>query len=68
MYPMPNHFATVIAEMDGLSAFDRAIRYSVPQHQRSIFDRAVARLTTDFLSYPVIREVFRSEAECKARL
>jgi hypothetical protein len=38
--------------------FDRAIRYSVPQYQRSTFDRAVAGLTTGVLSHPVIREVF----------
>ena len=54
--------------MDVPSAFDSAIRYSVPQHQRSTFDRAVAGLPTDFLSFPVTGEVFGSKAECKARL
>ena len=54
--------------MDVPSAFDSAIRYSVPQHQRRAFDRAVAGLPTDFLSFPVTREVFGSKAECKARL
>jgi hypothetical protein len=54
--------------MDVPSAFDRAIRYSVPPHQRSTFDRAVAGLPTGFLSYPVTGKVFGSKAECKARL
>jgi hypothetical protein len=54
--------------MDVPSAFDRAIRYSVPRHQCSTFDRAVAGLSTDFLSFPVTREAFRSKAECKAQL
>jgi hypothetical protein len=35
--------------MDVPSAFDRAIRYSVPRHQCSTFDRAVAGLPADFL-------------------
>jgi hypothetical protein len=28
--------------------FNRVIRYSVPQYQRSTSDRTVTRLTTDF--------------------
>jgi hypothetical protein len=54
--------------MDVPSAFDRTIRYSVPQHQHSTFDRAIAGLATDVLGYPVTGEVFGSKAECKARL
>ena len=54
--------------MDVPSAFDRTIRYSVPRHQRSTFDRAIARLLTDFLSYPVTVEALGSKVECKARL
>jgi hypothetical protein len=54
--------------MDIPSAFDCAIRYSVPQRQRSTFDRAVARLPTDFLSYPVTGEVFGFKVEYKTRL
>jgi hypothetical protein len=61
-------FFFLIAEVDVPSAFDRAVRYSVPQYQRNTFDRAVAGLPTDFLSFPVTGEVFRSKAECKARL
>jgi hypothetical protein len=56
------------AEMDVPSTFNRAICYSVPQHQRTTFDRAVAGLPIDFSSYPVTGEVFGSKAECKARL
>jgi hypothetical protein len=37
--------------MDVPSAFNRAIRYSVPQYQRSTFDRAIAGLATDVLGY-----------------
>jgi hypothetical protein len=54
--------------MDVPSTLDRAIRYSMPQYQRSTFDRVVARLITDFLSYPVIGEVFGSKPECNVRL
>jgi len=54
--------------MDVLSAFDSAIRYSVPPHQRRTFDRAVAGLPTEFLNFPVTGEVFGSKAECKTRL
>jgi hypothetical protein len=54
--------------MDVPSTFDSAIRYSVPRHQRSTFDRAVTGLLTDFLSFPVTGEVFGSKAEYKARL
>jgi hypothetical protein len=54
--------------MDVPSAFNSAIHYSVPQHQRRAFDRAVTGLPTDFLSFPVTGEVFKSKAECKARL
>jgi len=54
--------------MDFPSAFDRAIRFSVPAHQRSTFDRVVAALPNNFLNYPVTGEVFESKAECKARL
>jgi hypothetical protein len=34
----------------------------------STFDRTVARLPTDFLSYPVTGDVFESKAEYKTRL
>jgi hypothetical protein len=61
-------FFFLIAEMDVPSAFDSTIRYSVPAHQRSTFDRAVAALPTSFLRFPVTGEVFGSKAECKARL
>jgi hypothetical protein len=61
-------FFFLIAEMDVPSAFDSAIRYSVPKHQRRAFDRAVAELPTDFFSFPVTGEVFESKAECKARV
>jgi hypothetical protein len=54
--------------MDVPSTFNSAIRYSVPQHQRSTFDRAIAGLATDVLGYPVTGEVFGSKAEYKARL
>ena len=54
--------------MNTPSAFDSAIRYSVPQHQRSAFDRAIAALPINFLRFPVTGEVFGSKAECKARL
>jgi hypothetical protein len=47
----------LVAEMDIPSALNHAIRFSVPPHQRTTFDRAVAGLPTDFLSYPVTREV-----------
>jgi hypothetical protein len=58
--------SSLIAEIGVPSAFDRAIRYSVSQHQRSTFDRAVAGLVTDFLRYPVVREVFGPKVECKS--
>jgi hypothetical protein len=54
--------------MDIPSAFNSAIRYSVPQYQRRAFNRAVAGLLANFLSFPVTREVFKSKVECKARL
>jgi hypothetical protein len=54
--------------MDVPSALDSAIRYSVPPHQRRTFDRAITGLPTDFLSFLVTGEVFRSKAEYKARL
>src|SRR5947207_9274939 len=53
-------FFFLIAEMNTPSAFDSAIRYSVPQHQRSAFDRAIAALPLDFLRFLVTREVFGS--------
>ena len=61
-------FFFLIAEMDVPSAFDRAIRYSVLTYRRSTFDRAVTALLRSFLRFPVTGEVFRSKAECKARL
>jgi hypothetical protein len=44
-------------------------RFAIPCLSISVaLSRAVAGLITNFLSYPVIREVFGSKAECKARL
>ena len=54
--------------MNTPSAFDSAIRYSVPQHQRSAFDRAIAALPIDFLRFLITREVFGFKAEYKTRL
>ena len=54
--------------MDVPSAFDRAIRYSVPRRQHSTFGRAVTGLLAGFLGFPVTGEVFGSKAEYKARL
>jgi hypothetical protein len=48
--------------------FDRSIRFSVPTHQRSTFDRAIAGLSPAFLGFPTTGEVFESTAACKARL
>ena len=57
-----------MVEMDAPSIFDFMIRYSLPRHQRSTFDRVIAGLSTDFLSFPVTVEAFGSKVECKARL
>jgi hypothetical protein len=54
--------------MDVPSTFNSTIRYSVPQYQRSTFDRAIIRLVTNVLDYSVTKEVFRFKAEYKARL
>ena len=43
--------------MDILNAFNHAIRFSVPAHQRSIFDCTVVRVTE-----LITGEVFRSKA------
>jgi hypothetical protein len=59
-------FFFLIIEIDILSAFNSVIRYSVLQYQRYAFNRAVTGLPTNFLSFPVTREVFKSKAECKA--
>ena len=49
-------------------AFDRNIRFSVPTHQRSTFDRAIAGLPPAFPGFPTTGEVFDDPAACKARL
>src|SRR3954447_22105338 len=49
-------------------AFDRNIRFSVPTHQRSTFDRAIAGLPPAFLGFPTTGEGFDDPAACKARL
>ena len=45
-------------------------RFAIPCLSISVatFGRVVAGLITDFLGYPVIREVFGSKAECKTRV
>jgi hypothetical protein len=50
------------------TAFYHSIRFSVPTHQRSTFDRAIAGLPPAFLGFPTTKEVFESSAACKARL
>jgi hypothetical protein len=62
LIPQFSLFFFLVVEMDVPSAFDRAIRYSVSQYQRSTFDHVVARLVTNFLSYLATVEVFRSKA------
>ena len=54
--------------METPGAFDRSIRFSVPTHQRSTFDRAIAGLPPAFLGFPTTGEVFDDPAACKARL
>ena len=54
--------------MEAPSAFDHSIRYSVPTHQRSVFNSAIAGLPPAFLRFPTTGEVFESTAACKARL
>jgi hypothetical protein len=49
-------------------AFDRAIRFLVPTHQRGTYDRAVAALPPGFLEFPVTGEIFESKVGCKVRL
>jgi len=47
-----------------------AVRFAIPclSIYRRTFDRAVAGLLTEFLSFPVTGEVYRTKAEYKARL
>jgi hypothetical protein len=54
--------------METPAAFDHSIRFSVPTHQRSTFDRAIAALPPALLGFPTTGEVFESTAACKARL
>jgi hypothetical protein len=60
--------SSLLPKMETPSAFDYRIRYLVPQHQRSTFDRTIAALPPAFLGFPTTGEVFDSAASCKARL
>jgi hypothetical protein len=60
--------SSTLPNMETPAAFDHSIRFSVPTHQRSTFDRAVAGLPPAFLGFPTTGEVFESTAACKARL
>jgi hypothetical protein len=54
--------------METPSAFDRNIRFFVPTHQYSTFDRVIAGLLSDFLAFLTTEEVFESTVAYKARL
>jgi hypothetical protein len=57
-----------LTKMAYAGAFDRAIRFLVPTHQRGTYDRAIAALPPGFLEFPVTGEVFESKVGCKVRL
>jgi hypothetical protein len=54
--------------METPGGFNRSIRFSVPTHQRSTFDRAIADLPPAFLGFPTTGEVFDDPTTYKARL
>jgi hypothetical protein len=58
----------LLPNMETPTAFDHSVRFSVPTHQYSIFNRAIAGLPPAFLKFPTIREVFEPTATCKALL
>jgi hypothetical protein len=60
--------SSTLPNMETPTAFNRSIRFSVPTHQRSTFDRAIACLLPDFLGFPTTGKVFKSPAACKVRL
>jgi hypothetical protein len=54
--------------METPTAFEHSIRFSVPAHQGSTFDHAIASLPPAFLGLPTTREVFESTAACPLTL
>jgi hypothetical protein len=57
-----------LPNMEPLNAHDHSIRFSVPTHQRSTFNRAMAGLIPAFLGVCRHSRGFKSNAACKARL
>lgn len=53
--------------MECSESFDRTIRYSGVDISAALSIMPVAKLSTDFLSFPITGEVFGRKAECKAR-
>jgi hypothetical protein len=60
--------SSTLPNMETPAAFDHSIRFSVPTHQRSTFDRTIAALPPACLGFPTTGEIFESTAACKARL
>ena len=60
--------SSTLPNIETPTAFDRSIRFSVPTHQHSTFNHAIASLPPAFLKFPTTGEVFESTATCKARL
>jgi hypothetical protein len=50
------------------SGYDHSIRFLVLIYQHATFDRAVAALLPNLLSFPATGKAFESKASCKVRL